>query len=70
MRWQQQQQQQQQPKAGADGLRALLLQRNVQWVSCEGWKRIDAEERRLGALQGRPRLKFTTVAQMLQCAGQ
>lgn len=43
MAWHQQQQQQ---KQGFAGLRAHLSQRNVQWVTKEGWARIDAEERR------------------------
>jgi|LauGreDrversion4_2_1035121.scaffolds.fasta_scaffold638638_1 ferredoxin--NADP+ reductase len=68
MQWHQAQQQQQ--KAGFAGLRAHLLQRSVQWVPKEGWNRIDAEERRLGALQGRPRVKTASVADMLRLAGQ
>ena len=72
MAWQQQQQQQQQQqlKAGFSSLRLHLLRRGVQWVPKDGWLRIDAEERRIGALQARPRVKFTSVADMLRVAGQ
>ena len=68
MQWQQMQQHQQ--KEGFAGLREHLLQRCVQWVPKEGWNRIDAEERRLGALLGRPRVKTASVADMLRLAGQ
>ena len=71
MAWQQQQQQQQQQqKAGFAGLRAHLVQHNVQWVAKEGWQRIDSEERRLGALQGRPRVKIASVTDMLRLSVQ
>lgn len=49
----------------SDGIRSLLADRQVRVVSFEDWKKIDAEELRLGAEKGKSREKFTTVAEML-----
>ena len=46
-------------------LRELLAARNVRVVSYADWQRIDAAETARGKPRGKPREKFTTVAEML-----
>lgn len=46
-----------------------MQHKGVSFVTWEGWMRIDAEEQRMGAEQGRPRVKLTDKARMLQVAG-
>lgn len=53
---------------GGKGLQALLRERGVQWVDFPGWKRVDAEEVRLGDAVGKPREKLTSVEEMLRIA--
>lgn len=48
-------------KPGGDYIRSLLKERNVQFVSFDDWKKIDAKERELGQLQGKPREKFVSI---------
>ncbi len=55
--------------AARGDLADLLRDRAVRWVDAEGWRRIDAHERARGEAEGRPRVKLTTVAEMLQVAG-
>lgn len=50
--------------------RGAMQDRGVQVVTWEGWQEIDAEERRLGTAQGRPRVKITDVDSMLEIAGK
>ena len=47
----------------------LLKRRGVRWVDNEGWARMDARETALGKAQGRPRVKFCSVPEMLEAAG-
>jgi ferredoxin--NADP+ reductase len=54
-------------RPGADGLKALLSARGVRTIGVEDWFRIDAAEVASGEPQGKPREKFTRVAEMLQC---
>jgi ferredoxin--NADP+ reductase len=54
-------------KSGPD-LSALLDQRGVQPVGTTGWQAIDTAERDRGVEQGRPRVKFVAVADMLVAA--
>ena len=49
-------------------LAALLERRGVHWVDNAGWERLDACETALGKAQGRPRVKFCTVPDMLKAA--
>jgi ferredoxin--NADP+ reductase len=49
-------------------LAALLQARNVNAVSSEGWKAIDAHESATGGAAGRPRLKLVGVTAMLDVA--
>jgi ferredoxin--NADP+ reductase len=56
-------------KPGADALQARLAERNIRVVSYADWKRIDAVEIERGAPAGKPREKFTAVAEMLEVLG-
>jgi ferredoxin/flavodoxin---NADP+ reductase len=48
-----------------DGVPALLTRKQIQTVTFEGWTRIDAAEIAAGEQRGKPREKFTTLAQLL-----
>jgi ferredoxin--NADP+ reductase len=48
-----------------DGVPALLARKQIQTVTFEGWTRIDAAEIAAGERRGKPREKFTTLAQLL-----
>ena len=52
------------------GVAPLLEARKKSIVSKEGWRRIDAEERRRGAEAGKPREKITSVSEMLRVANE
>jgi ferredoxin--NADP+ reductase len=52
------------PAAPVD-VETLLKSREVRVVNWEDWRALDEIERREGAALGRPRLKFTRVADML-----
>jgi ferredoxin--NADP+ reductase len=45
---------------------AFLRQRGIDYVSFQDWQVLDAHEVALGASQGRPRVKLTTVPEMLE----
>jgi ferredoxin--NADP+ reductase len=49
---------------------ALLEARKPDYVTQAGWKVLDAHETRLGSAQGRPRVKATRVAEMLEIIGK
>lgn len=44
---------------------ALLQARGVRYLTCADWQRIDELEREAGAREGRPRVKFTSLAAAL-----
>ncbi|MYE14652.1 MAG: hypothetical protein F4X99_23925 [Gammaproteobacteria bacterium] len=52
----------------ADDFCRLLKRRGVRWIDKEGWARMDARETALGKAQGRPRVKFCSVPEMLEAA--
>ena len=54
---------------GEDDLADLLRRRGVRWVDEEGWGRLDARETARGKAEGRPRVKFCNVNEMLEAAG-
>ncbi|HVS25822.1 MAG TPA: FAD-dependent oxidoreductase [Burkholderiales bacterium] len=54
-------------KAGAEALVPLLASRGVRVVNLADWLKIDAAEVARGQPKGKPREKFTRVAEMLQC---
>jgi ferredoxin--NADP+ reductase len=47
----------------------LLLARQPDLVTYDGWSSIDRHERSLGESAGRPRVKLTTIEEMLEVAG-
>mmetsp|Transcript_22649 Transcript_22649/g.32612 ORF Transcript_22649/g.32612 Transcript_22649/m.32612 type:complete len:87 (-) Transcript_22649:686-946(-) len=49
-------------------LSELLKKRSVSAVSLSGWNSIDAEERRRGSEQGRPRSKIASTEALLKHA--
>jgi len=49
-------------------LRTLLAERSIQAVDFEGWRRVQAEEARRGALQGRPADKLVDMEAILRVA--
>lgn len=53
-------------KQGSDALKALLLKRGARTVSYGDWRYLDEVEQKTGALRGKPREKFTRVADMLE----
>ena len=53
------------PKAGAAAIYPLLNNRNVPLVNYDRWLKIDAVEVDHGKVKGKPREKFTRVAEML-----
>lgn len=50
-------------KPGFAGIQKTLGNKRI--VTFSDWKKIDAEEERLGALSGKPREKIVSVAEML-----
>jgi ferredoxin/flavodoxin---NADP+ reductase len=52
----------------AAAVEALLLARNPDLVTYAGWEAIDRHERSLGEPAGRPRVKLTTIEEMLRVA--
>lgn len=56
------------PQSDRAALKALLEQRQADLVDREGWKAIDAAEKSAGKASGRPRVKFTTRADLLKAA--
>jgi ferredoxin--NADP+ reductase len=55
-------------QADADAVEALLRERQPQLVTYSGWQAIDRRERALGEPAGRPRVKLTTLEELLQAA--
>lgn len=56
------------PVGDRDALDELLGERRPDHVTYEGWEAIDAAERERGEPQGRPRVKFTSVEEMVEVA--
>ena len=53
-----------------DSVNQLMQQKKPNFVSYEDWLRLDELEIENGAAQGRPRIKFTKVADMLAALGK
>ena len=53
-----------------DNLESRLHESNVQRTDYSGWQNIDRAEREQGIAEGRPRVKLTTVAELLAAAKQ
>lgn len=56
------------PQGDRAALEALLAQRQPDAVGRDGWKAIDAAEKSAGKAGGRPRVKFTTIEDLLEAA--
>jgi ferredoxin--NADP+ reductase len=56
------------PKGDRRTLNSLLAERQPNLISTEGWRAIDAAERKQGRATGRPRVKFTGVGTMVALA--
>ncbi|MEV6359254.1 FAD-dependent oxidoreductase [Nocardia asteroides] len=56
------------PSKGRAALQALLAERQPELVDRKGWKTIDQAEKTAGKAAGRPRVKFTTRADLLKAA--
>lgn len=56
------------PVARPQALRRLVRDRRPEAIDAAGWHAIDAAETARGEVAGRPRVKFTTVADMLDAA--
>ena len=56
------------PTGGRAELAKLLADRQRDIVGRDGWRAIDTEERKRGKDAGRPRVKFTSVDELLQAA--
>lgn len=54
----------------ADAVAALVLTRQPRFVSFADWRRLDTIEVERGLAQGRPRVKFTSVEEMLGVLGK
>jgi ferredoxin/flavodoxin---NADP+ reductase len=50
-------------------LAALIEKRQRKWVDYQSYQTIDREERRRGAAEGRPRVKFASIGDMLAIVG-
>ncbi len=55
-------------EADPERVEALLRERQPQLVTYQGWEAIDRHERALGAAAGRPRVKLTSIDEMLRIA--
>ena len=54
--------------ADEDFLPQLLSERGVDFVEFDGWRAIDELEQERGRALGRPRVKLTSIAEMLAAA--
>jgi ferredoxin--NADP+ reductase len=54
----------------AEAFTAFISQRQPRYVSFADWQKLDELEIARGVAQGRPRLKFVTVADMLAALGK
>ena len=54
------------PEANPEAITHLLQARGVRFVSFDDWLKLDQHETALGQAQGRPRVKVTSVEQMLE----
>ena len=58
------------PSADATSIEELLAERATDHVEWSGWELIDSAERDRGKPLGRPRVKFVSVAEMLEAAAR
>ncbi|HYF62855.1 MAG TPA: FAD-dependent oxidoreductase [Herpetosiphonaceae bacterium] len=55
---------------GRDSVEALVRERKPNYVSFADWQKLDAIEQERGAAEGRPRVKFTSIADALAALGR
>lgn len=55
---------------GVDEARAMIQMRQPRYVSYEDWLRINELELEKGESQGRPRVKFTSVEEIMEVLGR
>ena len=48
----------------------LLMERGIRFVTFDDWRKIDTLESERGKPYGRPRIKFTSISEMLEAAGK
>ena len=58
------------PTAEAGAIEELLAERAPEYVEWDGWELIDAAEQERGKPLGRPRVKFVSLAEMLDAAAR
>ncbi len=58
------------PEPQSEAVLRLIAQRQPSYVTFEDWHRIDQMELEKGAAQGRPRVKFTSVQEILNALGK
>ncbi len=51
-------------------MQEFLNNKNIRYVNYQDWQKIDSAEIKRGELVGKPREKFTTINEMLACAGK
>jgi ferredoxin--NADP+ reductase len=56
-------------RPSADAVAAELLERKPNLIEYDGWQAIDDHEKGLGEPHGRPRVKLTTIQELLEIAG-
>ena len=56
------------PEGDAGTLGAMLAERGIEHVEFDGWRAIDALEQRRGEPLGRPRVKLTSIEEMIEAA--
>jgi ferredoxin--NADP+ reductase len=54
------------PQPSESGFERLLAERGVQPVDYAGWQRIDEYERARGSERGRPRVKLTSIGELVE----
>jgi ferredoxin--NADP+ reductase len=52
-------------KAGAEAIYTILDRKNIRHICYDNWKKIDIKEIERGKLKGKPREKYTYIAEML-----
>ncbi|MFQ5616120.1 MAG: NADP oxidoreductase, partial [Anaerolineales bacterium] len=58
------------PHPGVDEAEAMVRGKQPRYVTYADWKRLDQMEIERGEAQGRPRLKFTRIEEMLEALGK
>ncbi|MBN1516971.1 ferredoxin, partial [Candidatus Sumerlaeota bacterium] len=52
--------------AGAEAALEMIRQRRPEFIDFENWQKLDALELKRGQETGRPRVKFTSVPEIMQ----